>query len=246
MKTTWNKLKTPPPTALKKITGGRLSGMTDINPQWRYEVMTEVFGVCGVGWKYSIDKLWTEQATEGQIFAFAQVSVYVRMQSPQVTEYDSNNKLISPPWSEPIPGIGGSMLIEKQSKTDWNTKEKKETLYCNDEAYKMAVTDALSVALKMLGVASDIYQGKWDGSKYKPEIKDEPKATSSEIKPKMEDVPPELGANAEFEALPLGDKAAELIKLCEKKKYTPKKPVETMRPEEMTKFYAYLNKLEVK
>ena len=30
----------------------------------------------------------------------------------------------------------------------------------------MAVTDAFSTALKMLGVAADIYAGAWDGSKY--------------------------------------------------------------------------------
>ena len=40
-------------------------------------------------------------------------------------------------------------------------------LHINDEAYKMAVTDALSVALKMLGVGADVYMGLYDGSKYK-------------------------------------------------------------------------------
>ena len=30
----------------------------------------------------------------------------------------------------------------------------------------MAVTDAFSTSLKMLGVAAAIYEGKWDGSKY--------------------------------------------------------------------------------
>ena len=30
----------------------------------------------------------------------------------------------------------------------------------------MAVTDAFSTSLKMIGVAADIYAGRWDGSKY--------------------------------------------------------------------------------
>ena len=47
----WNAIKQPPPEALKMITGGRLAGKTDINPQWRYQSMTEQFGMCGVGWK---------------------------------------------------------------------------------------------------------------------------------------------------------------------------------------------------
>ena len=38
----WNALRTPPETALKPITGGRLNGKTDINPQWRYEAMAQL------------------------------------------------------------------------------------------------------------------------------------------------------------------------------------------------------------
>lgn len=137
----WNKLNRPPKSALKTIGGGRLKGMSDINPQWRYKVLTEQFGVCGFGWKYTIDKLWLEPAGE-EVIAFAMVSLYVKQDGV---------------WSEPIPGIGGSKLVVKET-----TK-----LYNNDEAYKMATTDAVSVAFKMLGGAADIYMGLWDGSKYR-------------------------------------------------------------------------------
>jgi len=137
----WDKLKSPPENALKRIAGGRLSGKTDINPQWRYEAMTEVFGQCGIGWKYEIDKLWTEAGPAEQVFCFAQVNLYTAKENG---------------WSDPIPGVGGSMLVEQE----------KVGLHANDEAFKMAITDALSVALKMLGMAADIYRGFWDGSKY--------------------------------------------------------------------------------
>ncbi len=77
-------------------------------------------------------------------------------------------------WSSPIPGIGGSMLVAKEQ----------SGLHTSDEAYKMAITDALSVAMKMLGVAADIYAGLWDGAEYKTNeatkkqtTKTEPKAT---------------------------------------------------------------------
>lgn len=143
----WDKLARPPKTALKTIGGGRLKGFTDINPQWRYEIMTEIFGMIGFGWKFTIDKTWFEQASDNQVFAFAQVSVYVKQ----------NNE-----WSDAIQGQGGSMLIEKET----------SKMHSSDEGYKMAITDALGTAIKMLGVASDIYAGRWDGSKYK----DEPKA----------------------------------------------------------------------
>lgn len=135
----WNKLSKPPASALREIKGGRLSGKTDINPQWRYKAMTEVYGECGIGWSYSIDRLWLEDGIEGEKVAFAQISLCT--------------------GDKTIPGIGGSMLIAKE----------KGGLHTNDEAFKMAVTDALSVAMKMLGVASSIYEGLWDGSKYRDE-----------------------------------------------------------------------------
>lgn len=135
----WDKVCRPPQEALKTIKGGRLSGMTDISPQWRFQVMTEVFGPCGRGWSYEIEKLWTESGPEGAVMAFALVKLQV-----------TGEKY----W---IPGIGGSAMIAKES----------SGLRGNDEAYKMAVTDALSVAMKALGVGADIYAGKWDGSKYK-------------------------------------------------------------------------------
>jgi hypothetical protein len=148
---TWDKISRPPASALKKITGGRLNGKSDINPQWRMKAMTETFGPVGDGWKYTIDKLWTEEGSGGERMAFALVSVYTRI-------LDS--------WSDPVPGIGGSMMIAQE----------KSGLYNSDEAYKMAVTDALSVAFKAFGMAAEIYMGNWDGSKYKddaPNLKPE-------------------------------------------------------------------------
>jgi hypothetical protein len=137
----YDKLSKPDPLSLKPITGGRLKGKTDINPQWRYRAMTEMFGLCGIGWKYTIDRQWTEPGANGEVLAFVNISVYVK--------HDGM-------WSEAIPGTGGSTLIAKE----------KESMYNSDEAFKMATTDALSVAMKMLGVASAIYAGQWDGTKY--------------------------------------------------------------------------------
>ncbi len=147
MSVNYEKMKRPPADALKQISGGNLKNFTDINPQWRYEKMDEVYGACGIGWKYEITKIWSESAPDGQIMSFATVNVY--------TCEDGK-------WSDPIPGLGGSMIVEKD----------KNGIHPNDEGYKMAVTDALSVALKMLGVGADIYRGRWDGSKYKDAPKD--------------------------------------------------------------------------
>lgn len=137
----YNFLSRPPKEALRTIQAGRLKGKTDINPQWRYEAMNSVYGECGIGWKYEIVDLWTINGANEEISVQATIKVFTK----------ENDK-----WSDPIWGIGGSMLVSKE----------KNGLYTSDEAYKMAVTDALSVALKYLGVGADIYKGLWDGSKY--------------------------------------------------------------------------------
>ena len=141
----WDKFKTPPESAAKKITAGRLKGKNDINPQWRFQVMTEVFGPYGVDWKVEIVKLWTDALEDGQVLCHAHVNVYYR-------EGDE--------WEAPIPGVGGDFLVQKES----------AGLHANDEGYKMAVTDAIGKALTMLGVAAEVYLGVFD-TKYsgKPE-----------------------------------------------------------------------------
>lgn len=150
----YNALKQPPKEVLHTIPGGRLAGKTDINPQWRYKALTEQFGICGIGWKFEIIRVWSEPANEGQTFAFAEINLFIKQDE----------------WSSPIPGLGGSMLMEKE----------KAGLHANDEGYKMAITDALSTAMKMLGVAADVYAGLWDGAKYRDtrEVPKEKKTSS--------------------------------------------------------------------
>jgi hypothetical protein len=163
----YNALKQPPKEALKTIQAGRLRGMSDINPQWRYKAMTEQFGVCGIGWKYEIEKVWSEPQDDGQVFAFAKINLYIR---------DGEK------WSDVIPAIGGSMLVSKES----------AGLHASDEGYKMAVTDALGTAMKMLGVAADIYAGMWDGAKYRDTIEApaKPVSTPAETPQKSDGITP--------------------------------------------------------
>jgi len=151
----WDKVKQAPEWALKPIKAGRLKGKSDISPQWRLFTLTEQFGPCGVGWKYTIDKVWPEAGSHEQVFAMAQVSLYIK----------DNGE-----WSDAIPGIGGSMLVTKEQ----------AGLHSSDEGYKMAVTDALSVACKALGIAADVYLGRWDGSKYQAEPGKEALITAEE------------------------------------------------------------------
>lgn len=137
----WNNLKQVPPACVTAIAHGRLKGMADIKPQWRLQAITHQFGPCGLGWKYVVTNKWIEDASDLQKVAFVDIDLFIKVDGK---------------WSDAIPGTGGSMLVAKE----------KKGLYTSDEAYKMATTDALSVAMKTIGVAADIYLGAYDGSKY--------------------------------------------------------------------------------
>ena len=122
------------PGMLKRISGGSLNGMSDINPVWRFQVLTEAFGPCGFGWKILEKERWTHEAA-GEVAAFVKVELYIN---------------IGGTWSEPIEGVGGSKLVRKD----------KNGTNLTDEAWKMATTDAISVACKSLGIAADVYTGR--------------------------------------------------------------------------------------
>jgi hypothetical protein len=137
----YNAVREVPKEAQKSIGGGRLKGMTDINPMWRIKALTEQFGACGIGWYYEIKRTWVETCmAKDEITANVEIDLFYKWKGE---------------WSKPIPGIGGSMLVANE----------KGGLYVNDECYKMALTDAISVACKALGVGADIYWAK-DTTKY--------------------------------------------------------------------------------
>ena len=127
-------LSTPPNDALKPIGFGNLKGKSDINPQWRYEAITNQFGPCGTGWKFTIDSHWIQPVSTGETMVYVMISFYYKQGEM---------------WSEPIPAYGGDFLVKKD----------KNGIHGNDEAMKMAVTDALGTAMKMIGVAADVYRG---------------------------------------------------------------------------------------
>lgn len=132
----YERFRSVPQEAQKKINGGRLAGFTDINPLYRIKSLTEVFGPVGQGWFISDLESWERASdTTGEVAVFVKLSLYVK--------YGGE-------WSKPILGVGGSKLIAIE----------KGQLYLNDEAYKMAETDAISVACKSLGIGADVYWSK--------------------------------------------------------------------------------------
>jgi len=131
----YNAVRAVPANAQKPFDKGTFKG-TDINPMWRIKVLTEQFGVCGVGWYYEVLSERSEVINESTIIAIVDINLYIR----------ANGE-----WSKPIYGTGGNLLMR-------NGK-------ASDEGYKMALTDAISVACKQLGIGADIYYEQ-DKTKY--------------------------------------------------------------------------------
>lgn len=130
----YNSLRAVPETAIKTIVAGRLKGFSDVNPMWRIKALTEQFGACGFGWYTDIVERWQE-AYNGEIAVFVKIHLYVKNGEE---------------WSAPIVGVGGSKIATKET----------SGVYFSDEGWKMAYTDAISVACKALGMAADIYFDK--------------------------------------------------------------------------------------
>lgn len=151
----YNQVRAVPEDAKREIAAGRLKGKTDINPMWRIKALTEKFGICGIGWKYVITDKRLEAGADGEISAFVDIDLFIK---------------IGGEWSEAIPGTGGSAFVAKE----------RNGLYTSDECFKMALTDAISVACKALGFGADVY---WqaDATKYTKRENAQPKAESDVI-----------------------------------------------------------------
>ena len=153
----YEQVRTVPNEATKQITGGRLKGMTDINPMWRIKKLTEMFGPVGIGWKPVITKKEISEGADGVKCAFVDIDLYVKYEGKE--------------WSEAIPGTGGSSFVSKEN----------GGLYTSDECFKMAYTDALSVACKAIGIGADVY---WKEDKTKFDDKKDEKGAKKQT-PKM-------------------------------------------------------------
>lgn len=143
----YNAVRAVPEHALKKIEAGRLKGKSDINPMFRIFCLTREFGQAGFGWYTTVEREWTEVSESGETAVFIDINLYVRRDGE---------------WSKPIRGTGGNKVVSLEKK--WENGEQIITQYLDDEAYKKAYTDAISVAAKALGIGADVY---WEADKTK-------------------------------------------------------------------------------
>ena len=120
----YNAARSVPANAIKKITGGAYgaAGLSDVNPQWRIERMTAIFGAVGDGWVWEPIEQWVENGVH-----YAHVAV-------QYKKADGE-------YSLPVHGYGGTKVGGKD----------------DSDLLKSSMTDALSNALRYLGVGADVW-----------------------------------------------------------------------------------------
>lgn len=141
----WERLGRTDPSHTKAFTrGGGFKG-TAIKPMWSYKRMTEEFGPCGGGWGVGEPTFQVVPGPDGEMLVFCTASIW----------YGEDRKTVY--------GVGGDKAVGKN----------KYGLQTDDEAFKKAFTDAITNALKMIGVGADVHMGMFDDSKYVNALKQE-------------------------------------------------------------------------
>lgn len=175
----WNILGRTDPAHTKSFKrAGGFSG-TAIKPMWAYKRMTEEFGPVGHGWGVGEPSFQVVPAIEGEVLVYCTASVWYKYEDEV---------------SQTVYGVGGDKVVGKN----------KYGLSSDDEAFKKAFTDAITNALKLIGVGADVHMGLFDDNKYvnsmREEFSEAPPAKSSAAL-KREDAWPTIMAQFEQDAL---------------------------------------------
>jgi hypothetical protein len=132
---------------------------TAIKPMWAFRRMTEEFGACGSGWGVNEPSFQVVPGPEGEMLVFCTASVWYTRDGEERQSV--------------VYGVGGDKVVGKN----------KYGLSSDDEAFKKAFTDAITNALKLIGVGADVHMGLFDDNKYvatmRQEFSDEPPPKSS-------------------------------------------------------------------
>lgn len=148
---------------------------TAIKPIWNIMRLTEHFGPMGVGWgteepKFNI----IDTGAGGEILVFCVLQGWY-------LDHDGEKAVV---W-----GIGGDRVCSKRS----------GAMFSNDEAYKMAYTDALMNAFMRVGMSADVYMGLFDDIKYLVKVRehyDNTRAIQEQIEAQpLQEVKPADAAN---------------------------------------------------
>ena len=148
----WKKLQRTDPKATKPFTkAGGFRG-SQIDPAYRLQRMTEVFGPVGYGWGYEIFNRRTELYQDAPyIYVTARVWYVLPGETPSWPDGTRRDPPANAVWT---------------GEQDGGTKAERST----DEIWKMSITDAIGKCMLQIGLAADIYLGMFDDSKYRDEF----------------------------------------------------------------------------
>lgn len=128
--------------------GGGFKG-TAIKPIWSYRRMTEEFGPCGLGWGVGEPSFQVVPGVNNEMLVYCTASVWFKRGDEA---------------SQTVYGVGGDKIVTHiRASEQYNRPERWEN---DDEAFKKAFTDAITNALKLIGVGADVHMGLFDDNKY--------------------------------------------------------------------------------
>ena len=140
----WDSLCKTNPNYTRSVPSSYGKKITSIDPMYQIQMMTDLFGPVGQGWKYTVE--YKHIPNEGFFgFIYAEVCIHY---------------CIHGDWFSYGPVCSVQNLCKKNGTLD-------------DEAPKKAMTDAMTKAFSHLGMSADVFLGKFDDSKYVQEVKKE-------------------------------------------------------------------------
>lgn len=150
--------------------GGGFKG-TAIKPMWSYRRMTEEFGPCGIGWGVGEPVFQVVPGENREVAVFCTASIWYRFAAQPTQEAAEAGMTTVFGDRHTVYGVGGDKIVSHiKANAQYNRPERWET---DDEAFKKAFTDAVTNALKLIGVGADVHMGLFDDNKYVASMKEE-------------------------------------------------------------------------
>jgi hypothetical protein len=151
----WNILGRTDPNHVKQFKrAGGFAGHA-IRPIWSFRRMTEEFGPCGIGWGVGEPSFQVVPGENREVMVYCTASIWYRQENTEARVY----------------GVGGDKVVTHiKANEQYKRPERWES---DDEAFKKAFTDAVTNALKLIGVGADVHMGLFDDNKYVNTMREE-------------------------------------------------------------------------
>lgn len=134
----WNKHTKIPSQFIKKIQGKQYKG-DSVNSTYVVRCLTEMFGVCGQGWGYTVLEHAFKDFANGDVLHYCLIHFWAGKDAKGFSQFGQTKAAYKT-------STGGFMVDE--------------------DAPKKSLTDAITKAASHLGIAWEIYSGQYDDNKY--------------------------------------------------------------------------------